>query len=612
MNRIMKTIDKIAILCILTFAAAACNPSVEPTPVPEPDVVKPETRTLTFVLPELVLEEGEDAPAAFKTAWVPGDQIVVHGEYAKDQVTVTLGAGDISADGKSATLTVENLYPYRREDCGSTLYASYPAAVADNLKHCFFYSKFSTTNAELMAACNNGDTFQFQRICGVLSMTVQGDYEGYLLSTPRKEALGFGFLQVKLTDKEQLFSQYKGDPLAQVEGPVDGSRILLYMPDGTSLSAGFTVKLKENGDYTKIFKYGEPVVISRGGLVDIGDITDGLQRYDNPFSDDIKDLDAEGNANCYVITEPGGYKFKAVKGNDPVQFLAEPAEAKVLWETWNDDSEVTPGSVLASASYAEDYVILRTPDTLHPGNAVVAATDENGVILWSWHIWIPETAIQTGSYGGIMGADLMDRNLGALVATEATDSQIDVRSYGMVYQWGRKDPFTAAGSFNSSTQATYAGEPEEVAALQISLAESIANPRLLGHVNNGDWATIPQNDFWTEMEKTIYDPCPPGYRVPNRTGDFWSSDLTTQAGWGVNLTAGWLKLGNPAAVFPIAGYRDDYSVGGMAKVGVRTLYWFARANDDAKGAGADLRSDKSYTFGSAPKARLGSVRCVKE
>ena len=177
MNRIMKTIDKIAILCILTFAAAACNPSVEPTPVPEPDVVKPETRTLTFVLPELVLEEGEDAPAAFKTAWVPGDQIVVHGEYAKDQVTVTLGAGDISADGKSATLTVENLYPYRREDCGSTLYASYPAAVADNLKHCFFYSKFSTTNAELMAACNNGDTFQFQRICGVLSMTGQGDYE---------------------------------------------------------------------------------------------------------------------------------------------------------------------------------------------------------------------------------------------------------------------------------------------------------------------------------------------------------------------------------------------------------------------------------------------------
>ena len=172
---------------------------------PGPPEVKPETRTLTFVLPEIVLEEGEEAPAAMKTAWVAGDQIVVHGEYAKNQVTVTLAAGDISADGKSATVTVDNLYPYKREDCTSTLYASYPASLSDNLKHCFFYSKFSTTNADIMAASNSGDTFQFHRLCGILSISVEGDYEGYLLSTPKKEALGYEFLQVKLTDKEQLY-----------------------------------------------------------------------------------------------------------------------------------------------------------------------------------------------------------------------------------------------------------------------------------------------------------------------------------------------------------------------------------------------------------------------
>ena len=563
MHLIMKTIDKIAILCILALAASCSQKPVTPEPVtPE---VKPETRTLTFVLPEIVLEEGEEAPAAMKTAWVAGDQIVVHGEYAKNQVTVTLAAGDISADGKSATVTVDNLYPYKREDCTSTLYASYPASLSDNLKHCFFYSKFS--------------------------------YE---------------FLQVKLTDKEQLYTQYKGDPVLQIEEELTGSEILVYVPDGTTLAGGFTLKLMEDGDYTKIYKHTEPVDIGRGTLEEIGDITAELQQYDNPFSADILDLDTEGSANCYIVTEAGGYKFKAVKGNNPLLFVEEPADAQVLWETWNDDSEVTPGSVLASASYAEDFVIIHTPETLHPGNAVVAVLNEDGDILWSWHIWIPATPIETAAYGGIMGADLMDRNLGALVATAATDSQIDILSYGMVYQWGRKDPFTAAGSFDSSTQPTYAGEPEEVAAMQISLEESIAHPRLLGHINNGDWADIPNNEYWNELEKTIYDPCPPGYRIPNRTGDFWTSDLTTQAGWGVNLTAGWLKLGSPSAVFPIAGYRDDYSVGGMAKVGVRTLYWFARATDDAKAAGADLRSDKAYTFGSAPKARLGSVRCVVE
>ena len=150
----MKTIDKIAILCILALAASCSQQPVTPEPVtPE---VKPETRTLTFVLPEIVLEEGEEAPVAMKTAWVAGDQIVVHGEYAKDQVTVTLAASDISADGKSATVTVDNLYPYKREDCTSTLYASYPASLSDNLKHCFFYSKFSTTNADIMAARGGG------------------------------------------------------------------------------------------------------------------------------------------------------------------------------------------------------------------------------------------------------------------------------------------------------------------------------------------------------------------------------------------------------------------------------------------------------------------------
>ena len=288
----------------------------------------------------------------------------------------------------------------------------------------------------------------------------------------------------------------------------------------------------------------------------------------------------------------------------------------VLWETWNDASEVTAGSVLASAFYAEDYVIIQTPETLRPGNAVVAVRNEDNQILWSWHIWIPATTIETASYGNILGSDAMDRNLGALVATAATDEQIDPTSYGMMYQWGRKDPFTAAGALGSSSPATYAGVPEEVAPGQITLEESIANPRLLGHINNGDWCLISNDEYWADAEKTIYDPCPPGYRVSqkNTAAPFWSADLSAQAGWSINTAAGWLKIGTPdPAIFPIAGYRDDYEVGGLAKVGVRTLYWTSQAASEAKGPGADLRSDKgTYVFGSAPKARLGSVRCVVE
>ena len=109
MNGIMKKIYNIAILCAVLFPIFSCQEKpVDPVdPIPGEPI--PETRTLTFVLPEFTIGEGEEAPDILKTAWKAGDQIVVHGEYAKDQVTVTLAAGDISGDGKTATVTADNL-----------------------------------------------------------------------------------------------------------------------------------------------------------------------------------------------------------------------------------------------------------------------------------------------------------------------------------------------------------------------------------------------------------------------------------------------------------------------------------------------------------------------
>ena len=605
MNQIMKAIDTIAILCTLVLTAA-CGGNNKIDPV-EPDSgkeeVKPETRSLTFVLPE----------TGAKTAWVAGDRIIVHGEYAKDQVTVTLAAGDISADGKSATKTVEGLYPYKNEEVTSSLYASYPAETSDNLRHCFFYSRFNTTNAPLMAACDDNNRFQFENVCGLLTMDLEGDFDGYLLATPKKEALGYEFLQVQLTDKDRIFKQYVGDPVIQIEGALAGNRLQVFLPDGTDLKAGFTLKLAKDGKYVRIFRYTDPLKIQRGTTLDLGDITDAIEHYDDPFSSDILDLDTDGNANCYIVTQPGSYKFKAVFGNNSNQYVTDIAETSVLWETWNDTREVTPGSVVTSVSYAEDYIILHTPDPLQPGNAVVAAKAENGDVLWSWHIWVPASAIETGSYGGVLGNEMMDRNLGALVAAKAEAAVIDPLSYGFVYQWGRKDPFTGAAVAKSNTLATIAGAPDEVAPGQISLAQGIANPRLLGHINNGDWLLTADNTLWSDDEKTIYDPCPPGYRVPAGSASYLLfNNPSSQEGWEANTTYGWITIGSPKAVFPIAGYRDDYTVGEIAKVGVRAMYWSSHGINEATASGANLRTDGAYNFSGQNKSRLGSVRCVTE
>ena len=62
-----------------------------------------------------------------KTAWEPGDEILVHaGADGTARQVVTLTESDISADGKKATFTLSGLEPYRTEGSVSTYYAQYP------------------------------------------------------------------------------------------------------------------------------------------------------------------------------------------------------------------------------------------------------------------------------------------------------------------------------------------------------------------------------------------------------------------------------------------------------------------------------------------------------
>lgn len=578
------------------------EPIVDPEPAPvQPE---PETRTLTFVL-----SSGEDTPAGFKTAWEAGDRIVIHGEYAKNEVVVELGAGDISSDGKTATKTVDNLFPYEREDCASSLYASYPAEFSDNLTHCFFYSKFSSTNAQLMAACNDGDVFTFENVCGALCFTA-GDYDSYSITGRKKETLGYSFLQVKVTDSESDFLQYRGEPVITLEGCLSDGDGVVFLPEGLS-AEGCTIKFFKDGKPVAIYKGTDSFEIARGCASSLGDITAGIEPYEDPFSADVLDLDAGGNANCYIITEPGKYKFKAVRGNSSTSYIEDASDVAVLWECRGTADEFAAGESLASVTFAEDYVIVNTGDVLVPGNVIVALKDSEGTILWSWHLWIPATEIRT--YDGIFNSACMDRNLGALVVCEAGTAPIDPRSYGMNYQWGRKDPYPSAKEVKSSSPAFVAGASFTVAPGQISLAQSITEPTLLGHADNGDWLKAEDNSLWVDDSKSIYDPCPPGYRVPSSSSCLFWGDLSSKAGWNFDKTNGWFTAGDPASVFPLGGYRDDYGVGSMAHAYDRGLYWSSAASSKAGyGRGEDCRPGSSISFKDVPKARAGHVRCVAE
>ena len=235
---------------------------------------------------------------------------------------------------------------------------------------------------------------------------------------------------------------------------------------------------------------------------------------DQPGGDDdgtvYTDLSAEGTANCYLIKEAGNYKFKAVQGNLDAT-VGNVKSVEVLWESFGTDVQPNVGDLIASVSYRNGYVRFKTPETFADGNAVIAAKNSKGVILWSWHIWCAHEGFEEQVYYNNAGT-MMDRNLGATSATPG-----EVGCLGLLYQWGRKDPFLASCRVVNPWVASSTGAWTNLRGG--SSAEAEANPTTF-------FINLNLPDYSWQTNKTAYDPCPVGWRVPDGGNNgFWAMAL---------------------------------------------------------------------------------------
>jgi hypothetical protein len=225
------------------------------------------------------------------------------------------------------------------------------------------------------------------------------------------------------------------------------------------------------------------------------------------------------------------------------------------------------------------------------GNGVLVVKNPAGDILYSWHIWVPDydpedPATQKSNNGFIF----MDRNLGAMENTTT------LASYGLYYQWGRKDPFNPGNfgvdTINPNTNYLELGiqYPDTFYAVPLSSTTY-------------DWIGAGQNNnMWTTADgkKGPYDPCPFGWRVPVA-----KDDLTGSPWYGFTNNS-W-----NGAVYPLAGYLDAFSgvrydateSGGVWSASARALQASAFTYED--GANSAKRGPKF-------RANAYPVRCVKD
>lgn len=256
-------------------------------------------------------------------------------------------------------------------------------------------------------------------------------------------------------------------------------------------------------------------------------------------------LSVNGTANCYIVGPDAVSVFDAeFKGNSTDQPVGDVSEAVLVWQSRQ--------GLVTELAYApkEKKIVVHTSDA--SGNALVAAKDAAGNILWSWHLWICDydpdaSAFTTEPNAAGTVWTFMDRNLGALNTVRGSFD-----SFGLLYQWGRKDPFPAPATFTvMNDDYTYEvdGEPtwydisnnalpkfNETVEYHGTLENSIKHPdvfyamtyRSTGEFDEygeeifvddwptGDWAEVSDDDFWggESGKKTIYDPCPVGYKVP--------------------------------------------------------------------------------------------------
>lgn len=359
-------------------------------------------------------------------------------------------------------------------------------------------------------------------------------------------------------------------------------------------------------------------------------------------------------ANCYVVKQAGLYKFPLVFGNAITNGKAN-AASYTKNDGINSHDFVDYNGTIISSPYIEEvsgavdsvqlsiadtdgvftdmgilggsdcnYAWIEVSDIPDTGaNGVISVKDASGVIMWSWHIWVWSDDLTPVTITNNTGVDynILPVNLGS-----KWDDSSKAHIKNWFYQCGRPTPIMCPASYDSTdNHAGYGKLSFSITKEIVDIQTGIRNPStfyynaakpynwfgITSYYNLWDAGCKAIGNSDNVVVKTVYDPCPVGYKMPNGNTFTYFSETNAVGdfnnGWYFKRSAD----DTTGVFFPASGSRDRSS-GYLKNVGISGTVWLTSANDENFAACMFVKSPDVSTQGNAYRSQGSSVRPVQE
>ena len=323
------------------------------------------------------------------------------------------------------------------------------------------------------------------------------------------------------------------------------------------------------------------------------------------------DLSESHYANSYIVSSAYNYCFDAtVKGNgytgalgipgaldmygEDLYVVRDPVKAEIIWTDLVTSEEDNLDQYFILSPYIiENRVFFEVKGNENralgrEGNVLIGVKGKDDEeYLWTWHIWLTDRPHEQGYKNGFA---VQDRDLGAIgYDAESEPDCID----GLYYQWGRPTPlplgkkvfkpqYDAQGKWTSNDEVDEFTENPR----SDHVRDRVKNPLDFYTVKATATDSLMTKYIWgwrtetDEYSKTIYDPCPPGYRLPSirlwRDLDIYDVNIVKD-GSGNNIAARFkIGVSDLDVFYPMTGYYT--SLNGLTDYRQGAYMWAATFN----------------------------------